>query len=111
MEIITSLSRAELEQLIAESLQRVIDSQTVTPQKEPSDEMTLQEVIELTGLRRPTIYKKTHEGKIPCYHRGKRLLFSRKEIIRWLESQTVRRVSPSARMQALLADNARAKLN
>ncbi len=111
MEIITSLSKAELEQLIVESVKRVIDSRPVTPQQEPSDEMTLQDVIELTGLRKPTIYRKVSEGKIPCYHRGKRLLFSRKEIVRWLESQTVRRVSRAARMEAFLADNARAKLN
>lgn len=111
MEIITSLSKTELEQLIVESVQRVIDSKPVTPAQAPSDEMGLLEVIELTGLRRPTIYKKVHESKIPCYRRGKRLLFSRKEIIRWLESQTVRRVSPSAHMERLLAENARAKLN
>jgi excisionase family DNA binding protein len=111
MEIITSLSKAELEQLIFESVQRVIDTKPVTPVQAPSDEMDLHEVIQLTGLRRPTIYKKVHEGKIPCYRRGKRLLFSRKEIMRWLESQTVRRVSPTAQMERLLAENARAKLN
>jgi len=48
--------------------------------------LTLQEVMELTGLKRNTIYCLRYAGAIPHFHFGKRLLrFKRSEILYWME--------------------------
>lgn len=40
--------------------------------------------IELTGLAKPTIYGLASKRKIPHSKRGKKLYFSRKELLDWL---------------------------
>lgn len=40
--------------------------------------------IELTGLAKPTIYGLVSERRIPHSKRGKKLYFSRKELLVWL---------------------------
>lgn len=48
--------------------------------------LTLDEVIELTGLKRNTIYGLRYAGKIPHFKFGPRLLrFKRSEILYWME--------------------------
>lgn len=51
--------------------------------------LTIEEVSELTGYKRATIYKLTCERKIPFHkpaHGGRRIFFKRDEINKWLES-------------------------
>lgn len=40
--------------------------------------------IEVTGLAKPTIYGLVSERKIPHAKRGKKLYFSRRELLEWL---------------------------
>ena len=35
---------------------------------------------------KPTIYKWSHEGRIPCTKRGKKLWFNRQDLESWIES-------------------------
>lgn len=42
--------------------------------------------IEVTGLAKPTVYGLVSERKIPHSKRGKKLYFSRRELIKWLAS-------------------------
>ena len=56
---------------------------------EKSETLTIEEVSELTGYRKATLYKLTHERKIPLHkpaHGGRRIFFKRAEINQWLES-------------------------
>ena len=56
---------------------------------EKSETLTIEEVSELTGYKKATIYKLTHERKIPFHkpaHGGRRIFFKRAEINQWLES-------------------------
>jgi predicted DNA-binding transcriptional regulator AlpA len=106
MEIITSFSKAEIEYLIYECVRKAINSKPLVPQMEPSDAMDFNGFLQLTGYRKPTGYKKVHEGSVPCFHRGKKLVFSRKEVLQWMSSQTIRRVSLSAQMESILSQNA-----
>jgi len=48
--------------------------------------LNLEEVAELTSLRKSYIYKLNHEGKIPCYSFSDngRLYFKREEIEKWM---------------------------
>lgn len=42
--------------------------------------------MEITGLKRPTIYGLTSARGIPHYRQGKKLRFKRSELIQWIES-------------------------
>lgn len=56
---------------------------------EKSETLTIEEVSELTGYKKATLYKLTHERKIPFHkpaHGGRRIFFKRAEINQWLES-------------------------
>lgn len=48
--------------------------------------LNLEEVAELTSLKKSYIYKLNHEGKIPCYSFSDngRLYFKREEIEKWM---------------------------
>jgi len=48
----------------------------------------IEEVEELTGYKKPTIYKLIHERRIPSHkpsHGGRKLFFKRSEIEKWLQ--------------------------
>lgn len=56
---------------------------------EKSETLTIEEVSELTGYKKATLYKLTHKRKIPFHkpaHGGRRIFFKRAEINQWLES-------------------------
>jgi excisionase family DNA binding protein len=108
MEVITSYNKSELEQIIFEAVQKAINNNPIPQLPVPSDEMDFEGFLQLTGYRKPTGYKKVHEGSVPCYRRGKKLVFSRKEVLSWMESQTIRRISPMAQMEKHLAETATA---
>lgn len=49
--------------------------------------LNLNEVCELTGLSKSTLYKFTSDGIIPHYKQAKHLYFNRKEVEDWLLSE------------------------
>jgi excisionase family DNA binding protein len=54
-------------------------------EKEREDEIGgIELALELTGLAKPTIYSLVSTRKIPHSKRGKKLYFSRKELLEWL---------------------------
>ena len=60
---------------------------------EPSDRCQLKDACEITGLSKAAIYKGTSENKIPHSKFGSRLIFSRRQLVAWVESHTI---SPTA---------------
>jgi excisionase family DNA binding protein len=44
--------------------------------------------VEVTHLKKPTIYRLVNTKGIPFHKRGGRLYFSRQELIEWLKSKT-----------------------
>ena len=94
MEIITSLKISELEQLITDSVQKCLNNTLHPAQPAKSDLIGIDEACDITGWLKPTIYKKSFLGEIPCSRLGKRLVFSRKELTAWMQSQTIRKQSP-----------------
>ena len=46
----------------------------------------IKRVSELTGLAVPTLYRYTSTGEIPCYKKGKSILFYEDEVMRWIRS-------------------------
>lgn len=49
------------------------------------DMLTADEVAELLGLNRKTVYEYATAGEIPCKRLGRRLLFYKPTILAWLE--------------------------
>lgn len=68
----------------------------------PSDRISLQETAQITGLRKSTLYKMTMTGAIPYMKLGKRLIFSRKSILEWMETRIKSPYSPDASMDLRL---------
>lgn len=94
MEILTSYTKTELEQIITDSVQKCFNSTLRPTQPAINDLIGIDEACEITGWLKPTIYKKSFLGEIPCSRMGKRLVFSRKELTIWIQSQTIRKQSP-----------------
>jgi predicted DNA-binding transcriptional regulator AlpA len=96
MEIITSYTRAELEQIITSSVEKALQRQQ-KPQPEPQDLVDIDEACRITNLQKASIYKLSSLGEIPCLrYGGKRLIFSKRELLLWMQSRTVRKESPDA---------------
>lgn len=55
---------------------------------EEKDYYTLQEVCEITGLKKNSVYQYTKLDLIPHYHSGKYLRFKKTEIKKWIENRT-----------------------
>jgi excisionase family DNA binding protein len=110
MEILTSYTRPEFEQIIRDQVQKCLSGKLIPPQPEPSDRIGIDEACNLTGYRKPTIYKLSFNGAIPCTRFGKRLVFSRKELSAWMKERTIRKISPEAQALEQLAVDAKKKL-
>ena len=83
------------------------------PKEEPRDAMNIEEVSRMTGLAPHTIYKRTSgksKKQIPHAKFGKRLVFSRREILAWIEANTITPPNYEHLMIDTLAESARKKL-
>lgn len=89
MEIITSLKFSELEQLITDSVQKCFVNSLLSPTPILNDRIDLSEACNLTGLRKSSIYRLSMDNKIPFQKYGKRLVFSRKNLLEWIDSRTI----------------------
>ena len=72
-----------IRQLVAEELQRA-SGDGPTRRNALVEAMTADEVAEFLGLDRKTVYDYANRGDVPCQRLGKRLLFSRTQIVAWL---------------------------
>ncbi len=54
-----------------------------------TDFITIDEVEEITRMKRVSLYRLTKDKKIPHYKIGKRCLFDRQELIDWVKSKKV----------------------
>lgn len=46
--------------------------------------MSVDEVAEMLGVDKKTVYDKANRGQIPCRRLGRRMLFGRRAILDWL---------------------------
>lgn len=72
--------------VFAEEAKKLLQEQNpISNQKIPNDIIFLDDVAELTGYKKPTIYSKISRYEIPVLSRRKPLTFSRKALIEWIE--------------------------
>lgn len=69
-------------EILIQKIER-LENLILTTQKEV---LNIDEVCDLTGLSKSTIYKQTMSGSIPHYKQAKHLYFDRAEVIEWLKS-------------------------
>ncbi len=84
--ILTQLSIFEVRQLFRDELATFFAEKTFAQTTGEADQLGgIDLAMELTGLAKPTIYSLCSERKIPHSKRGKRLYFSRQELLEWLK--------------------------
>lgn len=108
MNKIMQLDYNELREVVKDCFKEAIkeiNQQPVHP-KQP-DRIGVADVMEITGMSKSLIYKLNMKGNIPCKKFGRRLIFSRKEIIQWMESHTIPKTSPELTSTSQLAKEAR----
>lgn len=109
MQIVTSLTKEELKELITESVRSCLDT-NLPPQPELSDRCQLKDACEITGLSRAAIYKLTSARELPHMKFGQRLVFSRRVLAAWVNERTVLPVDPSQAIKDGLKKSANKKL-
>lgn len=84
--VFTQLSIIEIKQFLREELENFFAEKQFADEKVKGEEIGgIDLAIEITGLAKPTIYGLVSERKIPHSKQGKRLYFSRQELIEWLK--------------------------
>lgn len=86
--LVVHLTVSQIKTIIESALQE-LSSQS---KKQQPDLLSIEEVSKLTGYKKATIYKLTHERKIPFHkpaHGGRRIFFKREEINQWLQSNHI----------------------
>jgi len=105
MEIITSFSKKELEQLITDSVTKCLTDK-LSPQPESSDRIGIDEACVILGTpdrpaSKATVYKMTHLKKLPFMKFGARCIFSRRLLTQWVEQNT--KLPPDSRAEISLS--------
>jgi len=88
METILQLNRHELHEEIKSCIRELLTELKDVQAIPPPDRIALDETCMVTGLSKASIYSMTHNKKIPFMKFGSRLVFSRKELILWMEAMT-----------------------
>lgn len=85
--IITQLSESELRNLFRDELQSFFAEMPASaPAQEQASFGGIELAVEVTGLKKPTIYGMVQRREIPYMKKGKRLYFKRAELESWIES-------------------------
>lgn len=88
MEKLTFENLPEAVQLILDKLER-LEKILLAPQSqngEPEENIDISAASAILGIAKATIYSKVCRGEIPAFKLGKKLLFKRKELKEYIES-------------------------
>lgn len=73
-------------------IESVIQEASLLSRNVQSEILSIEEVSEITGYKKATIYKLIHERKIPFYkpaHGGRKVFFKKVEIDQWLQFNSI----------------------
>ena len=71
---------------IGELKQLLLTKSEQQPTEAPEQFLTIQEAAEFLSLTVPTMYSKVSKGELPVMKRGKRLYFSRTELMTYIKT-------------------------
>ena len=83
---VTNLTLADITQAVRNELETFFQDHSFPNQNEHDEIGGIELAIEITGLAKPTIYGLVSERKTPHSKQGKRLYFSRRELLEWLSA-------------------------
>jgi excisionase family DNA binding protein len=75
---------SSISERVAQSILKVLNDQT-NPGETPEQLLTIQEAASYLNLSIPTVYSKVSRGELPVMKRGKRLYFSKIELLEYLK--------------------------
>lgn len=85
------IEQSELSDIIENTVRRVISASNPKPSEKPKTEtLSLDDLVDLTGYKKNTLYRLVHDRKIPYrkpLHGGRKLVFLRSEIEEWLKGR------------------------
>jgi excisionase family DNA binding protein len=67
-------------------LKRLFIERQETPTEQPEQLLSIQQAAEFLSLSVPTLYSKVSKGELPVMKRGKRLYFSRTELMEYVKA-------------------------
>ena len=77
---------AMLTKEVSELKRLLIEKQEQAPTDQPEQLLTIQQAAEFLSLTVPTMYSKVSKGELPVMKRGKRLYFSRTELLEYVKA-------------------------
>lgn len=84
--MLTSIRKEELSTLIEDSIRKVLAENPVSTNDQASqDFLSIEEASKFLNLAKATVYTLTSAGKIPVIKKGKRLYFTKQELMDWLK--------------------------
>ncbi len=83
--VFTQLSIPEIKQLFRQELEAYFSVAQPLEQPETDQLLTVKQAGELLNLSVPTIYGLVSRSEIPVSKRGKRLYFSKQELLQWVK--------------------------
>jgi excisionase family DNA binding protein len=104
--VFTQLSIPEVRQLLREELETYFAKAPLQPHQDTKvspDIGGMDLAVEVTGLKKPTLYALVARREIPHMKRGKRLYFKRAELLEWIQEgrkKTAKEIEAEALEQA-----------
>lgn len=83
---ITQITPNELENLIENSIRKILSAQKDSSTIETDQLLTIKEAAEFLHLSVPTLYGYVSRSAIPVSKQGKRLYFSKQELTEWVKT-------------------------
>lgn len=111
MTTIIQLNQDELRAEIRTQFRELFEEIKSLPPVPVPDRLNLPEASELTRLSKSQIYKLTMLGEIPCQKFGRRLIFSRKQLLKWIDERTISAINEGDQVAEQLAKEAKKHLN
>jgi len=100
--------RSEIKSCFIESIEE-LKAISIHQNEDLPDRCFMEEACCITGFSESKIYKETMKRTIPFEKYGKRLVFSRKKLLEWMESRTKR--TPNITMAEYLSKNLNRRAN
>lgn len=88
MEFVSQMTKEEFKSLLKATITEVL-SQIKNEGKDEDQLLNVKEASLFLGLAVATLYEKTSERLIPHYKQGKKIVFKKSELIKWIESRRI----------------------
>jgi excisionase family DNA binding protein len=89
--ILFPIPLTELDEHITAAVNKAVAR--ITKPEPVNDRIGFAEACILIGVSKSKLYKLTAENKVPCSRFGRKVVFSKKELLQWVDEHTFKEVS------------------